>query len=101
MRHHDDGADHDGVALAAAAAQGGGAGAAAAAGELEGEVQGDAVAGHAEGVADGDGSAVDVDDVHRDAEVVGGRDADRGERFVDLEQVDVGRRSCRRGRGRP
>ena len=76
--------------MAAAAAEGGRAGAAAAAGELEGEVQGDAVAGHAERVAHGDGAAVDVDDVGRDAQVVGGGDTDRGEGFVDLEQVDVG-----------
>ena len=96
-----DGADQDGVALAAATAQRGRAGAAAAAGELEGEVQGDAVAGHAERVAHGDGAAVDVDDVHRDAEVIGRRDADRGERLVDLEQVDVGDGQRRHGRARP
>src|SRR4051794_38444383 len=50
---------------------------------------GDAGAGHAEGVAHGDGAAVHVQLVLVDAEVAGGRDDLRGERLVDLEQVDV------------
>ena len=54
-------ADDQRVALAAAAAQRGGTDAATAALELEGEVQHDPGARHADGVAEGDGAAVDVD----------------------------------------
>ena len=82
---------HDqGVALAAAAAQRGRADAAAAALELEREVQHDAGAGHADRVAERDRAAVDVDLVLVDAELAGGRDADRGERLVELDEVEVG-----------
>ena len=49
----------------------------------------DAGAGHAERVADGDGAAVDVELVPRDAEVLGRRDDLGGERLVDLDEVDV------------
>ena len=49
----------------------------------------DAGAGHAERVTEGDGAAVDVELVHRDAEVLGRRDDLGGERLVDLDQVDV------------
>ena len=51
--------------------------------------QGQAGARHADRVAEGDGPAVDVDDVTADAEVVGRGQADGGEGLVDLEQVDV------------
>src|SRR5690606_8798179 len=44
---------------------------------------------HAEGVADGDGAAVDVQLLQRDAEVAVGGDHLGGERLVDLDQVDV------------
>ena len=50
---------------------------------------GDAGAGHAERVADGDGAAVDVELVEVDAQVAVARDDLRGERLVDLDQVDV------------
>ena len=50
---------------------------------------GDAGAGHAEGVADGDGAAVDVQAVHVDAEVAVRGDHLGGEGLVDLDQVDV------------
>ena len=46
---------------------------------------------HADRVAERDGAAVHVDDVVADAEVAHRRDADRGERLVELEQVDVAR----------
>src|SRR5690606_14030517 len=46
-------------------------------------------AGHAEGVAHGDGAAVDVELVPVDAEVLGRRHDLGGERLVDLDQVDV------------
>src|SRR6478735_2069749 len=46
-------------------------------------------AGHAEGVADGDGAAVDVEAVEVDAEVLVGRHDLGGERLVDLDEVDV------------
>ena len=53
---------------------------------------------HADRVTERDGAAVHVDDVVGDAEVVHRREADRGERLVELEQVDVGdlhARPCR------
>src|SRR5690606_29941514 len=50
---------------------------------------GDPGAGHAERVADGDRAAVDVQLVVVDAEVLGRRQDLRGERLVDLDQVDV------------
>ena len=81
---------HDqGVALPAAAAQGGRAGAAATTAQLVEQRQGEAVAAHADRVAEGDGPAVDVDDVAGDAEIGHRRQADGGERLVDLEQVEV------------
>src|SRR5690606_35598403 len=48
---------------------------------------GDPGARHAEGVADGDGAAVDVQLLQRDAEVAVGGDHLGGERLVDLDQV--------------
>ena len=66
-------ADDQGVALAAATAQRGRADAAAAALELEGEVQHDPGAGHADRVAERDGAAVDVDLVLGDARARGPR----------------------------
>ena len=81
--------EQDGVALAAAAAQRGGAEAAAAALELVQQGEGDPGAGHADRVAEGDGAAVDVDDVVGDAEVLHRGQADGGEGLVELEQVDV------------
>ena len=86
---------HDqGVALAAAAAQGGRTDAAAATLELEREVQHDPGAGHADRVAERDRAAVDVDLVRVEAELAGRLDADRGERLVELDQVEVGGRRC-------
>ena len=83
-------ADDQGVALAAATAERGRTGAAAAALELEREVQHDPGAGHADRVAQRDRAAVDVDLVVGDAELAGRRDADGGERLVELDQVEVG-----------
>ena len=62
-----DRADDEGVALPATAAQGGGAGAPATPAQLVEQRQGEAVAAHADRVAEGDGPAVDVDDVAGDA----------------------------------
>src|SRR5437764_1211726 len=47
--------------------------------------------GHAEGVADGDGAAVDIELVAEwvDADLARRRDDLGGERLVDLDQVDV------------
>jgi hypothetical protein len=50
---------------------------------------GDARAGHAERVSDGDGTAVDIQLVDRDAELLGRPQCLHRERLVDLEQVDV------------
>jgi hypothetical protein len=58
-----------GVALAAAAAEGGRTEAAAAAGAARAAGERDAGARHADGVAEGDGAAVDVGDLVGDAEV--------------------------------
>src|SRR5947199_4862481 len=82
--------DDGGVALGAAAAQGGSAGAATAATQFVDQVQEDAVAAHPDGVAQGDGAAVDVGDLVGDAQVVHRRQADGGEGLVELEEVDVG-----------
>ena len=87
-------ADDEGVALAAAAAQRGRADAAAATLELERQVQGDPGAGHADRVAERDRAAVDVDLVGVDAQLPGRGQADRGERLVDLDQVEVGGRDA-------
>ena len=57
-------------------------------------------AGHAERVADRDRAAVDVEPVEVDAEVLVGRHHLRGERLVDLDQVDVADASCRRAPAR-
>src|SRR6478735_5185124 len=75
------------VALAAAPAQGRGADAAAATLELEGQVQHDPGAGHADRVAERDRPAVDVDLGVVEAELAGRGDADGGERLVELDEV--------------
>src|SRR5690606_25614306 len=53
------------------------------------DVAGHARAAHAEGVADGDGAAVDVVLLRVDAERVAAVDALRGEGLVQLPKVDV------------
>src|ERR1700722_14228804 len=78
------------AALAAAAAQRGRAQPAAAAAQLVHEVQGDPGARRPDRVAQGDGPAVHVDFLVPDAQVPHGLDGDRGERLVDLDQVQVG-----------
>src|SRR4029450_4058206 len=45
--------------------------------------------GHAEGMADGDRAAVDVEQLVRNAKPVTAMDRLRGERFVQLPQADV------------
>ena len=47
-------------------------------------------AGHAEGMTDRDGAAVNVQLVDVNVKLAGGRKNLRGERLVDLDQVDVG-----------
>ena len=79
------------VALPAATAQRGRAHAATATLELQGQVQHDPGAGHADRVAQGDRAAVDVDLGLVEAERARGVDADRRERLVELDQVEVGR----------
>ena len=66
------------------------------AGEPVEQRAGDAGAGHAEGVADRDRAAVDVQLVDVDAELAVARDDLGGEGLVDLDQVDVVDASCRR-----
>src|SRR4051794_30000608 len=85
------------VALPAAAAQRGRAGAATAAAQLEREVQRDARAGHADRVTERDGAAVDVDLLGVEAEVAHRLDADRRERLVDLDEVEVAGGEARTG----
>ena len=82
------------VALTAATTQGGRADAAAAALELERQVQHDPGAGHADRVAQRDRAAVDVDLGLVEARGAGGVDADRRERLVELDQVEVGGRDA-------
>jgi hypothetical protein len=53
------------------------------------QVQGDPGAGRPDGVAEGDGPAVHVDLLVPDAQVAHGLDGDRGERLVDLDQVQI------------
>ena len=82
-------AEQEGVALAATAAQRGRAEPAAAAPQLERQGQRKPGARRADRVAEGDRAAVDVDPVQVDAEQLRGVDADRRERLVDLDQVEV------------
>src|SRR3954468_4250709 len=81
--------DEDGVALAAARADGGAAEAAAAPAQLVDERPDDAGARRADGMAQGDRSAVDVDLVLVDSEHAHRVDRDRRERLVDLPEVHV------------
>src|SRR6185437_11068603 len=53
------------------------------------DVAGEARAGHAEGMADGDRAAIDVVLGRIDVELVAAVEALRGERLVQLPQVDV------------
>ena len=57
--------------------------------QLEQRGQRDPGARHADGVAERDGPAIDIDLVLVDPEVVDRGQADGGEGLVDLEQVDV------------
>ena len=52
-------------------------------------VAGETRAGHAEGMADGDGAAIDVVFLRIDAELVAGIEALRGEGLVQFPQIDV------------
>ena len=72
--------------------------------EFEGQVKGDPGAGHADRVTESDGAAVDVDLVRRPGRLLGRDEPDRGERLVDLDQVEAAgsmpsfRRPCDRAR---
>ena len=81
--------DDHGVALAAARADRRAAEAAAAAAQLEHQRAEDPRAGGADRVAERDRAAVDVDPVLVDPEHPDRVQRDRGERLVDLPQVDV------------
>src|SRR5664280_2873756 len=85
-----EGTQDGGVALTAAAAQADGSRAAAPALQLEQRGQGQAGARHADGVPEGDGPTVDVDDVRADAEVVGGGQADDLGISSDIVNVNGG-----------
>ena len=78
--------------MAAAAAEGGCTHAATTPLQLEQQGERQAVAAHTDGVAEGDGAAVHVGDLGRNAKVGHGRDTNRGEGLVQLEQVDITRR---------
>src|SRR5690349_15234014 len=81
--------DDRGDAHPAADAERGEAALLVAAGELVDEGAEDHRAGGAEGVAHGDGAAVDVGDLVGNAHVLHEPHGDGGEGLVDLEQVDV------------
>src|SRR5688500_10650953 len=83
-------ADDEGVALAPATAQRGRADPAAATAQLEAQVQRETGARHADRVPERDGAAVDVDLVQVQPELLGRGQPDRGERLVDLDEVEVG-----------
>ena len=76
-------------------AEGGEAGFLVAALDLVEEGAEDHRAGGAEGVAHGDGAAVDVDAGGVDVEGLQEAQHDGGEGLVDLEEVEVGDRPCR------
>ena len=76
--------------LATATAQGGGAEAPPRRLEFQGQRQDHPRPGHPQRVPECDRTTVDVDDVLGDAQLVGRGQADRRERLVDLEQVEVG-----------
>src|SRR5690606_30018387 len=84
-RHLDD----ERVTLTAAATEGRGTDAATAPLELERQVEGDARAGHANGMAHGDRATVDVDLLRVQTQLLGRRQADSGEGLVDLDEVEV------------
>ena len=64
-------------------------------------MQDDPGAGHADGVSQGDRATVDVDLVLADAELPCAGDADRSERLVDLDQIQVGDLDALLGAGLP
>src|SRR5689334_13760214 len=84
-------AQQQGLALTAAAAERGRAEATAAAAQLQCEVQCYPRTGGSDRVAHRDRTSVDVDRARVDPEVPYGLQSHRGEGFVDLEEVDVGR----------
>src|SRR5438105_7351717 len=82
-------AQNQGVALAAGTAQRGHGVTRTASCQLKGGVQGNARPGHADRMADRNGSAVDVDFLQIDAELLRRRQRDRSECFVDLDDVEL------------
>src|SRR5437588_67413 len=81
--------DDGGVTLTTTTTQRRGARAAAPPAELVDQREHDACTGHADGVTERDRATVDVGHLVGDAEVGHRRDADRSERLVQLEEVDV------------
>src|SRR6478609_5321497 len=81
--------EDEGVALAAAPAEGYDAGASAAPFERQRLVQHQAGARGADGVAQGNGAAFDIQGSGVDAKIVRGLDQDRREGLVDFHQVKV------------
>src|ERR1035437_7604216 len=88
------------VSLPATTAQGSRTDTATTAFELKDKVQGDPGPRHADGVPDGDGASVDVDLVGVDPQKLGGCQPHRGERLVDLNQVEIGGGDALLGTGR-
>src|SRR5579875_3710699 len=82
--------DDQGVALTAARADRRAAEPAAAPAQLQHQGGDDPRAGGADRVAEGDGAAVDVDDLFIDAQRPDRVDGDGGKGLVDLPEVDVG-----------
>src|SRR5690606_14185820 len=80
---------HQRIALATGAAQSRDRVARTTPGQLQRRVQRDTRTGRPDRVADGDGAAVDVDDVGVEAEFLGGGERHRGERLVDLHDVEL------------
>ena len=80
-------AQDDGVTLTAAATQGCGTDTAATTAQLVQHRECQAIAAHADRVAERNRTTVDIDDVHADPELARRCDTDRGEGIVELEQV--------------
>lgn len=84
------GPEDERIALTAAPAQRRGADVGVAPGELVGEGEGEAAAGHPNRVAERDGAAIWVQRLHGHPEVARRGDGHRSKRLVDLDHVQLG-----------
>src|SRR4051794_5763872 len=82
-------ADDQRIALPTATAQRSGPYPATPTLQLERQVQHDPCPRHPDRVSEGDRAAVDVDPVLSHAELAGAGDPDRGERLIDLDQLEL------------